>query len=302
MKKKFILVNVSGIGDIVSSLIVANPLLKLGTVAIVIPKNFKGLLADTDFIEFTDNQIPEEEFDVLIDLTSNTQSRSLTKKIKANFKLGRSKNFWHKIKFSQIYHKMVPKYPTSDHITWDFKPILDYLKIELSNTTYLSTTLKAEEKEVCIHIGADKEIRRIPIQLIVKCCEYFQERKIPVRIIGIEQEIVNEVLERTNAYPLYEKGSLSDVKRWLNNSIITVASDSGLFHLASSLNKKSIGLYGPNTYKRSGSVNPNAQVLELDYDCRPCNQNVACPYENKCMKDITWESLKAKIEEMMGTK
>lgn len=289
--KKILLINVSGIGDIISSLIVANPLLEQGEVSYIIPKNFQGLLSDTFFTEYTTDNLPNEKFDLLIDLTTNKESRKLTQSVNASRKIGRCKNFGQKIRFFNIYNKMVSKFPTSDHITWDYKPILDYLKIPMGKTTYLKTTLMAQEKEVCIHVGADKEIRRIPVGLIVEICEYYKKNNVPVRIIGIEQDVIEEILAKTQHYPVYEKGNLADVKRWLNNSMITIASDSGLFHLASALGKKCVGLYGPNTSKRAGSINPNARFVELDFECRPCNQNIACPYDNRCMKNIQFEML-----------
>lgn len=68
--------------------------------------------------------------------------------------------------------------------------------------------------------------------------ELWAKNNVPVRIIGIEQDVIEKILAKTQHYPVYKKGNLADVKRWLNNSMITIVSDSGLFHLASALGKK----------------------------------------------------------------
>ncbi|MGO3406561.1 hypothetical protein, partial [Marinomonas sp.] len=54
----------------------------------------------------------------------------------------------------------------------------------------------------------------------------------------------------------------------------------------------------PDAYVKS----VNSQHLELDYDCRPCNQNITCPYNNKCMNDIPFNELKHSIDETFGIK
>lgn len=191
---------------------------------------------------------------------------------------------------------MVPKFPTKEpHITWDYLPILNLLKLDPQNHISLQTKLTPKNSYISIHVGADKKIRRIPPKLVIEIINYLKAKNQKVRIIGIEKEEVKEILDGTNHYPLYESGNLEDVKRWLCESSLTIASDSGLFHLSAALGKPTIGLYGPNLYSRSGSINENAVSIELDYICRPCNQNIGCPFNNRCMNDITLKQVVEKI-------
>lgn len=291
--KKALLINVSGIGDIVSSFVVAQGLKKQGyEVTYFVPKHFKGLLCESGYKEVI--EVPKDEFDLVVDLTTNKESRNLTKKSHGKVKIGRYKNFSQRIRFCNIYSKMVPKFPKSDHIVQDFDPILDYLKIQKGEYPHYEVKL-TPKNQICIHVGADKEIRQIPTELIVKVINYFKEKDIEVRIIGIEAEKVQEVLEQTDHYPKYDKTGLDQVVGWLKDSKMVIAPDSGILHTAATMGINSIGLYGPNTFKRSGPVNPNVVCIEKDYDCRPCNQNVDCPHSNKCMFDIQFEELKEQV-------
>ena len=291
------LVNLSGIGDVISSLSVGSPLSRKNKVTYIIPKAYQGLFSNSDFEESIPSDLNSKKFDIVIDLTSNKESRKLVKSISAKYKIGRYKNKIQKLKYSFVYNKMANKFPIHDNIIMDYKPILDLFGLDFSNIIELKTPIKEIKKEIIIHIGADKEIRRIPTDLIVEISNYAQINSISVRLVGTEEHLANEILSRTKNYPTYEKGSLETVKNWLNNSSLIIAPDSGIFHLGSALGKKSIGLYGPNTVQRAGVKAINSKHIELDYDCRPCNQNIACPYSNKCMHDISFSQLKHCIDE-----
>ena len=295
--KKALLVNLSGIGDIVSSLVVANPLLKDYEITFLIPKPFIGMLGDSPYKEVS--EVPEFEFDLCIDLTTNKESRNIIQKVKAKKKIGRSKNFGQKLRFRKIYNKMLPKFTKPIHIVRDYYPINNYLKLPITDEIFLEqATPKKETNIVSIHVGADKVIRRIPESLIIESISYLQSRGFQVRIIGIEKEVIDSILSKTE-HVIYEAGNLNNVREWLKESKLTIASDSGLFHLSTALNTPAIGMYGPNTSARAGSLNKKVEFIELDYDCRPCNQNVECPFNNKCMNDIEWSMLKSRIESFL---
>lgn len=295
--RKVLIINLSGIGDVISGLYVSNPLLKIDyKISYLIRDSFSGLFFDTEHDEYTNKNLPLEYFDLLIDLTSNKESRLLVNKINAKIKIGRYKNIFSKIKYSRMYTKQVKKYPKTDHIVYDYQPILDTLKVSPDKNTYLPLTIdKKYNNEVCIHIGAQNRLRCIPFGLIILTCQFFKNKKVPVRLIGYEKDIAQQILDETDNYPIYELGSLRQTKTWLNNSSLVIAPDSGIFHLASALRTPVIGIYGPNIYSRSGSINKNAQSIEKDFPCRPCNQNNECPYNIRCLKSIEFEDLYEKI-------
>lgn len=291
-----LLINISGIGDIISSLIVANAMAHEYTISYLIPKKFKGLLTNTNYQEITTDALPDTKFDVVIDLTSNADSRKLIQQLHGTRKIGRIKNWIQRFKFCRIYHQMVPKYPESDHIVWDYLPILQRLGYQAATQLSFPRTDIALQPQIAIHIGADKEIRRIPESLVIELCRYFSEKQYRIRLLGTESDIAQRIQQQAGDSVCYEQGDLSQVRTWLSQSALVIAPDSGLFHLASAMGIPTIGLYGPNTYARAGAINTNATELSLSYDCRPCNQNKPCPYQNRCMKDITLEMVLEKVQ------
>lgn len=293
--KKALLVNLSGLGDVVSSLIVANSLERDYEVSYLISETFSGLFDGTVYSEFTTNKIPEYKFDLIVDLTSNAESRAIIKMTKGDLVIGRVKNFFQRVKFNFIYTSFVEKYPEMDNIIWDYLPILDRLNLIPNQQIFLGEIDKRKLDQVCIHIGADKEIRRIPKDLVIDLSNYLSSIGYTVRLIGTEHEIANDIIASTGSKVIYESSNLIKVKEWLSQSKFVIASDSGIFHLSAALGIPTLGVYGPNTYKRAGSINSNAKELSLDYDCRPCNQNQKCPHSNRCMKNITLDDILNKI-------
>ena len=300
---KIILLSLDGIGDIISSLVVGNACqAQYGDVSFIIPPTWAGLFEDTKFREYRGDDLPKDSFDVLIDLTSRKRSRPLARQILAGEKLGRATGRLRRLYYRHLYHTVVERHPFG-HIVRDYKPILDYLNLPLASTVYLSHSrlsacVRTCPRDVCIHIGARKKVRYIPTDLIVKISRYFCSRRVPVRLIGTERDRAEEILTLTSGYPTYEEGNLAVVKTWLSNALLTIAPDSGIFHLASALGGKTLGIYGPKPYARTGSINPNATAIEGDCACR-WQRRVRCPYNSRCLREIPFETVQHKIEALL---
>lgn len=307
---KIILLSPTGIGDTICSLIVGNACSSVADVSYVVPQNLAGLFDGTGFREIYRNDLPRDQFDLLIDLWSSHKSnRHIVRKIRAREKIGRAGGGLRRIYYTlSLYHATVEKYPTG-HIVYDYKPILDYLDLPLASTTYLShrgDSPSTYRNYVCIHIGAKDEVRYLPVDLIVRCCRYFSDRHIPVRLIGTEKGRADEIRTLTAGYPTYERGDLRVVKTWLSNALLTIAPDSGIFHLACALGGKTLGIYGQKPYARTGSINPNATAIEGDCACQRLKRNVRhpyrdvrCPYNSLCLREIPFETVQHKIETLL---
>ncbi|WP_099610811.1 glycosyltransferase family 9 protein [Vibrio fujianensis] len=304
-EKTALIIHISGIGDVISGLYVTNPIISKGfKVSYLILPELKGLFSNSGINEYFPDCLPNENFDLIIDLTSDNKSRRLINKLNSKYKIGRYRNLWSLLKNKRYYKKQVKKYPGYKHplhIAFDFYSILDFFKLEEPSGTYLEfKTDKKNNDEICIHVGARNRLRCIPFNLIIELCKYFKKEGLPVRLIGNEMDIIEEVLKNTDNYPSYDPGDLSKVKEQLFCSQLVIAPDSGIFHLASALGTKCIGLYGPNTYARSGSINNNAHCIELDFPCRPCNQNMDCSYNIRCLNSITMEHLLPLIKNILN--
>jgi ADP-heptose:LPS heptosyltransferase len=299
--KKICLINVSGIGDVISSLVVAQALpRKNHRIFYVIRPSFIGLLKGSGYVETSPEKITLKapEFDVIIDLTSNKESRKICGKLSAPVKIGRFKNRVQKIRYHFLYSRMVEK-SRHDQIVRDYYPIIEALGYDVSPIPQLPTKTLPNDRpspSICIHIGADNEKRRIPLELILKIIAYARSSGIRVRLIGTETDLAGQILEQTGNYPVYEMAALDTVMKWLVRSDLVIAPDSGILHLAAALDKKGIGIYGPNTFARSGPLSDKISVIELDYDCRPCVQKNPCPHQMRCMNCIKFEMVRKKME------
>ena len=81
-----------------------------------------------------------------------------------------------------------------------------------------------------------------------------------------------------------------------------IGNDGGLMHLASCVGAKGVAIFGPTSVKKSKSYNSNIKELYTNYECQPCffevgkviNRNycITCPYNLKCLADITVNNVK----------
>ncbi len=80
-----------------------------------------------------------------------------------------------------------------------------------------------------------------------------------------------------------------------------IGNDGGLMHLAGASGAKGLALFGPTSPKKNKTYNPGIKPLLKDYPCQPCQFGVAdiqmvnsyinCPYEVKCLKNLTPEEV-----------
>ena len=221
--------------------------------------------------------------------------------LNAQRKVGGYRDWVQRLRFSRIYSMQVQKYPKADHIVEDYYPLLKALNLDTPKFPRL-VGVKSDktEKLASIHIGADKLIRMIPVHLVVEACEYLHQLGYQVRLLGTEADRAAEIISGCReAQPEYARTSLQEVVQTLADSKIVIAPDSGLFHLASALERPTLGLFGPNLYSRSGSLNPQVKSYELEYECRPCNQNRDCAFENRCMQQMQWSLIRKKLEQLI---
>lgn len=292
--KKAVLVNISDIGDIVSSSIILDALNTQGyDVSFVMPKFVHPLFQDQKVNLLAPDQNIKESFDLLIDLTSDKKSRKLVRTLKSRQKIGRIKDFWQKVRHWVTYTAMVPK-KYDGHIVRDYYPILRKMGDDTNRLPHLDAEtrfpsilqLSDSDKVVAIHFGAHNPKRVIPEYLITKVITELNDRGFKIVLLGTEDDIAQEIIKKNNNIPIYKKLSLLEVKQVLKTSKLFIGADSGILHIASALNVPSVGVYGPNVPRRSGPLSPSVTIIEQDLDCRPCNQNIECPYNVKCMMTL----------------
>ena len=113
------------------------------------------------------------------------------------------------------------------------------------------------------------------------------QSKYQVIILG-SQTIQSCFKQNSNIINLAGKTSLKDLKNLMPKLKLLIGGDSGLIHLASAYNIKTLGLYGPTSPARTGSWRGNNIYLNLN--CSPCHKRKCYLTGNNyqsCLKNIT---------------
>lgn len=98
--------------------------------------------------------------------------------------------------------------------------------------------------------------------------------------------------------------SLEESVSVLNNSSIVIGCDTGLMHIAASLNVSSIFLLGPTSPTQSSGYSDYSDSIYLDYSCAPCygtGRDLFCK-DNLCVKNISVDAVYHKVLKKMGYK
>lgn len=121
----------------------------------------------------------------------------------------------------------------------------------------------------------------------------------------MEEELCAE-LHRAGENSLNLCGQLSfgQILKTMQSCDLVISSDSGPMHLAASLMKKQIAIFGA-THPRLGfaPLNPHAHILCQDLDCQPCSLHGAekCPQGHfKCMLGIEPQRVLELILQLSG--
>jgi ADP-heptose:LPS heptosyltransferase len=68
-----------------------------------------------------------------------------------------------------------------------------------------------------------------------------------------------------------------------------VSSDSGPMHIASALETRTVGLFGPSNPARTGPWNHLSEVVQSSVSCSPCRKRNC--RRDECMREITPEAV-----------
>ena len=98
----------------------------------------------------------------------------------------------------------------------------------------------------------------------------------PIIILGGKSDSICFDIEAqaSNVFNLAGKTSLRGAMAIINNCFYVIGSDTGLSHIAESLNKSVYMILGPTSLETGASViSKSSRVIEKDLWCRPCSQN-----------------------------
>ena len=182
----------------------------------------------------------------------------------------------------------------------------EWIKIPSLNIT--SEEISAPQTPYCIiQIGAANntpEPKIWPIdnwQVIIEKLT----QKMHVIIVGSKNEA--QEFNQKNVHNLIGKTTLPQVVHMMTHAQFFLGVDSGLGHISGALNNHTLILWGPTHFNKPHQVGKNTHFITLNKPCSPCrgpepmgllsgiNSLKKCAFNNACMKEITVESVLAKL-------
>lgn len=130
-------------------------------------------------------------------------------------------------------------------------------------------------------------------------------------IIGsiYEKQNVDSILslidnEKINS--LCGEKNLIETMQIINKAEMVLSVDSGMAHLAASIKKKLVTLFGPTDYNNISPVGTHGLIISNRLECSPCywsDNFYKCPYNRKCLNEIDQEIIiNSVLKVLSGTK
>ncbi|MBR1627303.1 MAG: glycosyltransferase family 9 protein [Bacteroidales bacterium] len=248
------------------------------------------------------NELKKEDFSFIIDLHKNLRSKRIVIALhkpygmfnKLNFKkwyyVHTKKNVMPNIHIVDRYFDAVKKL----NVTND-KEGLDFF---LQDEDYISPDalpLSFQDGYITVAVGAKHITKQIPTDILIAVCEKIDGNILllgdindKIKANRIENAIGSRVFNGCGAYSLTQTAALIDTSKGI------ITADTGLMHIAAALKKNIISLWG-NTVPEFGmypylpkSCKKENHIFEVkNLKCRPCSKlgYKKCPHVHfKCMK------------------
>ena len=105
------------------------------------------------------------------------------------------------------------------------------------------------------------------------------------------------------ACDLSGKTTPADLAALIRRAEVTVTNDSGSMHVAASLGKPMVSIFGPTNPVHIGPYERRDSVVRVDLPCSPCNYRrlSQCPYDHACMKQVTSAMVVERVQKILLT-
>ena len=136
--------------------------------------------------------------------------------------------------------------------------------------------------------------KRWPAESFARLGDQLIEQGKQVLLIGSknEQDVTNEVTSRMRNAPVVLTGNttLDQMTAVLSVSDLVVTNDTGPAHVAASLGRPTLVIFGPTNPLTTRPFSSQAEVLRHAPECAPCMLR-DCPIDHRCMTAITVEEV-----------
>jgi len=95
----------------------------------------------------------------------------------------------------------------------------------------------------------------------------------------------------------------ADLAALIQRAEVAVTNDSGSMHVAASLGKPMVSVFGPTNPVHIGPYERPESVLRVDLPCSPCNYRrlSQCPFGHACMKQVTSGMVVERVRNILST-
>lgn len=324
--EKILIIKPSSLGDIVHALpVLVNLRKNFPSVKIdwLVFDQFKDILTDNELlndiilwrrkknnillgiIEFIKvvKKIREKKYSIVIDLQGLFRSGLISFLSEAKYKIGVPGLK----EFSHLFETEVSKPKVTEHAVnrnlrvLNFFNIRDYeisFPININNESYKISDKMFNDEKAIITICPFSRIpqKEWPIERFLELALMLvNNHDVKIIWLGSWSSKISMVVKMTDNNPniinLIGKTSLKDAITILNKSHVIVSNDTGLAHIASALNRPTIGLYGPSDPKLTGLYGENSIMIYKKLPCSPCRKTRPRCKRNYCMEAIKIEEV-----------
>jgi len=106
------------------------------------------------------------------------------------------------------------------------------------------------------------------------------------------------------ACDLSGKTTPAELAALIRRAEVAVTNDSGSMHVAASLDKPMVSVFGPTNPVHIGPYERPESVVRVDLPCSPCNYRrlSQCPFDHACMKQVTSAMVVERVEKILASK
>ncbi len=266
-------------------------------------KGFSGIL------KFA-NELSNFKFDLIINLHLSLRSTTLLSLIKDTYLIGYStavlsylfnKRIEKKQELCEVERNLMFLSDLCDDFTLDeAKKLGAGLETYVDKTIYNNTTsyflsTSPNKKVVGIAPGSVWATKRYPTSSYIKVAEMLYENGYAIALFGGKDDIESlDEFASSFKYPYYDfacKTSLSELPAIIKSVDLLLVNDSGLMHIACSVQTPCVAVFGPTT-KQLGFFPYDEKSIVVENNnisCRPCGKHGGdkCPKKHfQCMLDI----------------
>ena len=171
------------------------------------------------------------------------------------------------------------------------------LKISTQYQRSILEKFRIKNNQKIVMLCPDAEFgnaKKWPVEHWLSLAKLFNEKNISVFILGKDTDFDKSLSSEdglNNVKSLIGQTTLLDVAYLLSISDLTISNDSGLMHIAGSVDSKIIAIYGSSSPRYTPPLIPEdgGDILYKDLSCSPCFKR-ECPLSHlNCLKSISPE-------------